>query len=507
MKMRILLIVLLVAGLAFTSASVFSEPQYGGKLVMGINDEVTRMDPHLQGQRSGITMISRNIYSGLLAFNPSMEVVPDLATEWEFDEENIVWTFYLREGVKFHNGEPFTAEDVKFSFERIMDPDTGSPHARHFVAVKDIEVVDDYTVKIFMEEMDSSFLEALAYSQVVIVPQSVVEEEGNLNTVAIGTGPFKMDHRRPDVETVLVRNEDYFREGLPYLDQIQFRIMPDDTARSVSLRTGQVDVMDRIPFDMLPALEADPEVNVYGGPGLNMRVAVPNLNREPWDDPLVRQAFQIGIDKEAIVGFVIRGYGEPLINGPLPSILPGHLDDPVFEDLPDREKAKELLAEAGYPDGFSSKLLSFSEITILADTAIALREEAAKIGIDLELELMELGIVQSRRQERDFDLVITGFGADWTQSWLSGPYATGSTGNQNDFSDPEIDALLRDARMETDPEARDEIYRDIQRKLMELNPNFPLFSAYEFFALSSHVKGYEFKPSTELNFAEMWLDQ
>ena len=480
--------------------------EYGGTLIVGVSDEVTQLDPHFTSQQAHGIMIARNVFNGLLKTNPAWEVEPDLAERWEVSADGLTWTFYLREGVRFHNGELFTAEDVKFSLERLIDPESGSTHAGAFDPNMTVAIVDDYTVTITLSAPDADLLDTLAGPSMAMVPKSVVEAYGNLNEIVVGTGPFYLAERRADVKTVLARNPEYFEDGLPYLDRIEFRIIQDDTARLVALRMGEVHFIDRVPWQMIEAMESAQGVRAVGGAGINLRIMSPNINREPWDDPLVRQAFYMGLNKQEIVDVVLAGYGEALLGGVIPSTLTGHNPNACYPDG-DVDGAKALLAQAGYPDGFTTKLLTFGDIQIYVDYAQIVREQAKKFGITVELELLELGIVQARRAAQDFDLVGAGIGGlTNSHSFIANTYGAASSRNFNGYTDPVIEDLLAQSKAATSTEEREQILIDMQELLCESMPVFPLFNGYTHWGISEKLKGWEFNPGYVQYFGYVWLE-
>lgn len=504
----VLALALIAAVGATTVVFAQSSPVYGGRLVLGVADEAVKLDPILTSQRGYEQMIARTVYSGLLRYNDSMEVSADLAERWETSSDGLTWTFYLRSGVLFHNGTPFTAADVKYSIERLKNVDAGSLFTNDFKGVAEVQIIDDLTVRFVLSKPDALLLNALCNPSIVMVSKALGDSGADFNTVVVGTGPFMLADRRVDVSTTLVKNPFYFIPGLPYIEVMEFHIIADDTARTVGLRTGELQFCDRISSEspeLLATLENAPGVSIVGGPGLNLRCAIPNIDREPWNNPLVRQAFSMGIDREALIEAVLGGYGEPLDGGAIPSIMPGHREEPCAPH--DVNAAKQLLAQAGYPNGFTSKILSFGEISLLANTAVVLREQAAAMGITLEVELYELAIVQARRNARDFDMVIAGIGGIASPyTWLYNPYGTGSARNYNKFSDPQIDALLEQVKAETDQEVQNALYLQIQDLLCESMPTFTLYSGYDFYGLSDKVKNFVFRPTVAQSFLEVWLE-
>jgi peptide/nickel transport system substrate-binding protein len=506
-RIRDALVLLLAVLLAtWLSPAGHTAPVRGGTLVVGANSECLKLDPHLTLEISCRTMVGRHIYSGLVKFNQTMEVVPDLAEKWEVSSDGKVLTFNLRRGVRFHNGDELSAEDVVVSLDRIRDPKTASPLRTSFASIEAVDAVNALTVRVRLAKPDAAIMTTLAEPQAAILPRGVLRQRGDMNNVAVGTGPFRLLSRRKDVNTVLARNDRYFVPGIPHLDRIEFRIITDDTARSVALRTGQVQFMDRVQEATAAVLRRIPGIVIVSGPSLNLRAAIPNLQRRPWNDVRVRQALAIGIDRKEIVDGVLGGQGEALTSGPIPSNLWAALSEPCYP-RPDVARAKELLAQAGYPNGFSSSLMSFGEISLLSDTAIALREQALRLGIDLKLELLELGIVQSRRGRGDYDVVIGGFSASDPDPWLSRVFQTGGTGNFNKFSDSQVDALLDRARSTSDQAQRKTLYQQAQRRLCELAPVIWLYTGNEQFAMRPEVKGYLFRANNEHNFEAVWLQR
>jgi peptide/nickel transport system substrate-binding protein len=232
----------------------------------------------------------------------------------------------------------------------------------------------------------------------------------------------------------------------------------------------------------------------------------PNINREPWDDPRVRQAFYMGLDKQEIVDVVLAGYGEALLGGVIPSTLAGHNPDACFVDG-DVEGAKALLTAAGYPDGFTTKLLTFGDIQIYVDYAQIVREQAKRFGVTVELELLELGIVQARRAEQDFDLVGAGIGGlTNSHSLIANTYAASSSRNFNGYNDPVLEDYLLQSKAAATQEERNAILIAAQEYLCTTMPVFPLFNGYTHWGVSDDLKGWEFNPGYVQYFGYVWLE-
>src|SRR5690606_3805931 len=276
---------------------------------------------------------------------------PALAESWEISEDGLTYTFNLRQGVMFHPpvSREFVAEDVKYSFERILDPETASPATDDLSGVESIEIPDDYTVVMTMKAPDASFLAKLMGNSLKVVPRETVEENGDLMQVMVGTGPFVFEEYVPNSMVSLTANPEYWEEGKPYVDAMEMQIIPDATSRSTALTSGTVDFIEYAPAQDLPIYEADDTIVVTGDENTNIRYMDINVSREPFNIPEVRKAIAMVIDRQPIIDSAVFGAGTAT-NILFPATFWAGFESEIPE--PDIEGAKALLAEAGYPDGF-----------------------------------------------------------------------------------------------------------------------------------------------------------
>lgn len=481
------------------------DPKPGGILRVGLTADPAELDPHKTNLTAAWHVIE-HVYNGLVTTNPALEPVPNLAESWDISEDGRTYTFHIRQGVLFHNGRELVADDVKYSYERVLDPETASPAAADLASAESIEVVDDYTVEITLEAADSSFLAKLMGSSLAIVPQEVVEAEGDLMNTMVGTGPFKFVEYVPNSMLVVEANPDYFEEGLPYLDGIEFQIVPDNTARTTALSSNTVDFIEYAPAQDMPIFEADESIVVTGDENTNIRYFAFNTEREPFTDVRVRQAVAMAVDRMPIIDAAIFGAGQPT-NIVFPATYWAGYESEI--PAPDYEGAKALLAEAGYPDGFETELHSWSQYPFLSNAAIVLQEQLKQIGIESELRFEENATYLANYFDSNFDISVTGTSAyvdpnDVIQS----NFASDSGNNASNYASEEMDALIVAGMEETDQEARAAIYREIQELIKTDLPWVPLFIASQYEAMKDFVKGYDHYPTgSNVSFKKVWLDQ
>ncbi len=481
------------------------EPKPGGTLRVGLSADPAELDPH-RTRLTAAWHVIEHVYNTLVTTNESMEPVPSLAEEWEISDDGLTYTFKLRQGVLFHNGRELVADDVKYSFERIVDPELGSPSASDLANVETIEVVDPATVAITLTAPDSSFLAKLINSSLAIVPQEVVEENGDLMQVMVGTGPFRFVEYVPNSVVRLERNPDYWEEGKPYVDEMEMQIIPDNTSRTTALVTGTVDFIEYAPVQDLPIFEGDDTIVVAGDENTNIRYMAVNIQREPFNIPEVRQAISMVLDRGPIIDAAVFGAGTAT-NILFPESYWAGFPSEIPE--PDIEGAKQLLADAGYPDGFETVIHSWSEYPFLSNAAIVIQEQLKQIGIESELDFQENAIYLENYFSGNFDLSVTGTSAyvDPNDIVLAN-FGTDEANNGIGYSNPEMDELIAQGMEETDQEARAEIYRRIQEIILEDLPWINLFIANQYEAMKEYVKGYVHIPTgANMSLKDAWLDQ
>ncbi|MEX2542039.1 MAG: ABC transporter substrate-binding protein [Trueperaceae bacterium] len=501
-----LLLLTVISFIVLLLGSVLAQaPQPGGTLTIGTNTECLVVDPHKSNEKACRTMLGRHVYSGLVKFNESMEVVPDLAESWSESKDGITWTFKIRDGVKFHDGSDLTLDDIVYSFERIRDPETGSPYARFFDSVREVRATEDNEIVFVLSEAAAPFLAGLANPFVNIVSRNVAESN-DLSEAIIGTGPFEVSERLPDQRQVLVRNENYFVPDRPYLDSLVFLVMPDESARSAALRVGEVDFVDTAQAAIVRVMEMNLDIKVEGGATGNWRWLMLHMEKEPLDNQQVRQAINWALNREEITEAAVEGMGEPLYGGPIPSFHWAALPEPCVS--PDPDRARRLLEEAGYPDGFRVTLTTSSTFPWMVSSSLAIQSQLQAIGIDARLETIEWGVMVERMEQGDFEMVMSGFSANVDpHDYFARSYQAGAGANYNRLDDQQVDELIDQGARELNQEERAQIYWDLQRHLCDVSATLPLYSGGEFQLMWNHVNGYSFLADGEHVFVDAWLDK
>jgi len=265
--------------------------------------EAEGFDPHTVPAHSSI-QIYMQVYEGLLTTSPEGEIEPQLAESWEILDDT-TYQFNLRQGVKFHNGQEMTAEDVKFSYERILDPETASIAKSNFEMVDNIEAPDDYTVIVNLEDSYADFLINVAHVYSAIVPKEVVEEHGDLMNEMVGTGPFQLEEWEPDNYTLLTRNEDYYLEDEPVVDGVRYSIMEDESARIAALRAGNTHLTS-ISSEAVTILDNTPGLDIIEYPDFDYTYWGFNVMEEPFDEAKVRLAMSYAIDRELLAEALMK---------------------------------------------------------------------------------------------------------------------------------------------------------------------------------------------------------
>jgi len=489
-----LMLWLLAAGStpAFAQGTTAGEkPKYGGILRVAVQ-EPPNLDPHLS-----ISFLPHNIgsliYNGLVRFPYGHEqkdpydltILPDLAERWEYlDDKTAV--FYLRKGVKFHNkppvnGREVTAQDVKYSLDRFA---AKSGFRARFDDVDRVEAVDDFTVKIVTKHPFAPLLAQLATpSHNFILPKEAAERYGDFNKpeAAIGTGPFILERYDRGVKLVFKRNPEYYIKGLPYVDGIEWQVTPEIAARLSLLRTGKVDFVGVAGLlageEAIPLRRTNPELKFFKYQSLNWGKFYMRTDQPPFNDIHVRRALSLAINRQAWLEALEFGEG-CLVTGPIPCALPEwRLDakeiDPARAKYLvgfDREEAKRLLAEAGYPRGFTTPMYHHHGYPTPWPSRYELAvDELSKVGIKIELQPEEYGKYISTTYLGKFDKLAMGPITPFLEvdDFLYGVFYPGQPNNRGHIDDPELNAMLIAQRRELDPEKRKRIVHNIQRYLAD----------------------------------------
>lgn len=504
-----------------TTATDASEPAEsdGGTLVVAISEDPGQYNPALTTSGS-VHTASELMYNGLVAYDDDFAPQPDLAESWEIEEDGALYRFVLRDDVVWHDGTPFTSADVKYTFENVLTEFHSRTAASVGALLESVETPDDTTVEFHFSEPYAPLLQQLDVTEAPILPAHVFEgtnpEENPANTEPIGTGPFMFSSRAADEELVFAKNPDYFKPGLPILDQVVMRVIPDEGSQVLALESGEVDWLWGVPGPDLERFQNDENYGTLdtlvnpGGANCIMTISF-NLDRPMLQNVKVRRAIAHGLDRDAFVERVAFGQGNPA-TAPISSGIPTAYADGL--DLPDYDpaEAERLLDEAGWEregdgvrtaqgvdgvdDGTSLKIGAhmFPSFAPYGELMKALLRE---IGVDVEINALERAtMVEEVFTQRDFDTNIISYcnGTDpevgIRRMYISSNIAPIPFSNSSGYTNETVDALFDEARNTVDPEARSAVYRTLQEILVEELPYFWLVETTSTRLYTSECSGF-----------------
>ncbi|HXV60019.1 MAG TPA: ABC transporter substrate-binding protein [Vicinamibacteria bacterium] len=468
----------------------------GNSLIFASTADATTLDPHNTTDSQSDQVIWM-VYNALIRYDEDMRFVPDLATRWSVAEDDVTWTFELREGVRFHDGTAFDAQAVKANFDRVLDPEQGHNRRDLFAPIERVEVADDFTVRIVTRYPFGAFEPMMAHVSAAIVNPTVARARGKSfgysAEATSGTGPYKVVRWRKDLELVLERNEDYFGEN-GKLETIVYRPITEAASRVIALESGDVDVITHVPPPDLRRLEENPDIAIIKTLSIGAQQFRFHCKREPFRDPRIRQAISHAIDRRAIIDNLMAGMVAPS-TGPLTPRIRGRAE---LGEIPhDPEKAKALLAEAGLPDGFRTKITTTPRYNMGVEIAQAVAAQLAKVGIESEIEVLEWGTIRQYwggllPEDCPLEIFIMGAGASSADAdWGLRPIFATQERNENNYgyySNAEFDEVIHEAMRTVDPSERNALYRRAQEIVYLEDPGAVwLFDNYHVVAARSNV--------------------
>lgn len=490
-----------------------ADSEYKDTLVYALNTDVQSLDPQIQNDTTSEQVV-KMLYNTLLKFQDDGTVVGDLAESWSVSEDKLTWTFNLKQGVKFHNGKELTSADVKATFDRALNAEAGGLRTTEIIKMfTAVEAPDPYTVTITTDGPYGPMESLMCNMSLGIMDADYIEQYGlDLGTSVEGengTGPFKVVSWERDQEIVVERFDDYF--GTPAkLKTVVYTVIPEAASRVIALETGEVDVIDKPTNEDLERLEADTEnFTVLRKPTISQRLFRFGCNDPIISNTKVRQAIVYAIDRQAIIDALFTGSAYPS-TAPLAPVTFGYSDLGEIEQ--DLELAKSLLAEAGYPDGFDTKIVTTERYQNGIELAEIISQQLAEIGINAEIEVWEWSALSASwngitADEFDQPIFIMGAGPSMRDAdgGLRGLYTTSDTGlndrNYGFYSNAEVDALIDQGMQETDQQKRVEIYKEAMEILYREDPaGFWLFDMYGLAITSSKVEGVTLSPISTITF-------
>ncbi len=521
-----LIVLASMAGAMGTALAQGPAPVRGGTLVYARGMDAVGLDPAHESDGESFKVCD-NIYEGLVRFaDGGTDVEPCLATRWDVTPDGLVWTFHLRRDVRFHNGDALDAMAVAYSFERQWsareprhaDHGIGGPYPFWgYLGMDDIleaiEVLGPMTVRFRLKTPSAPFLSNLACNFATIVSPRESHTWGEeFFRHPCGTGPFRFAEWERSSTLTLVRNDDYW--GIPpYLDRIVFRSIPENSTRFFELLSGSVHLMDGIPPDEVPAIRENRQLNLHGEAGMNVAYLAMNLDHEPFGDARVRRAVNHAINKEAIVSGLYAHLAE-IAAGPLPPNVFGAHDGLVSYEH-DPELARELLTEAGYPDGFETTLWTMSGPRPYTAQPLrraqVIQANLAEVGIVARIVSYEWGTYLGRVHRGHHDMALLGWQADngdpdnFLYVHFAKKAAIPPAGNIAFYRNDRVDGLLIAGQRTVTPDERLPYYREAQEIIHRDAPWVPLVHTMELAAMRRGVFGYRLHPTGRVLLSRVWL--
>ena len=497
---------LALGALAVGRPAAAQTPKPGGTLISAQATEATGLDPQL------VPALSRSrrsplMYSQLVRFDETMTPRPELAESWETSKDGLAWTFRLREGVKFHDGQEMTSADVKFTFDRLFEK---SPGKSDFIAVDRVEPAGKYAVKFTTREPFAGLLAALGGFWGFIISEAGIKKHGDLNKAALGTGPFMLADWKVEQQLVLKKHPGYFKKGQPYVDELIVRTIPDEANIVAALRTGQIQhafIEDNKNYNLL---KDEKSLTGYRSSRLGYDYLNITATRGPLKDVRVRQAISWAVDRSQVLRVAAAGFGRLTAPATAP-MRQWQLPEEAWMKYykPDVEKAKKLMAEAGQSGGFTVKCMVIPTFPTMVSGAPVIANQLKRIGITMEIENVEYAIWIKRWLAHDFDMTMNttpGY-ADPDTAFFRALHSTKGQ-NWNSWSVPDLDAMLEEGRRTMDFKKRKDIYDRVQIMILENVPHLWLFSADTIDFTQTSVKGFRQHPTTLLyGFEGVWMDK
>lgn len=473
-----------------SSAQTDTETETRDTLNVAIMTDPEGLDPQKTAATSTY-FVTMNIYEPLVIMDENWQVQPRLAESWEVADDYQSVTFHLKKGVKFHNGREMTAQDVKYSIERLHEDD--SPKKKYYTNITGAEIADDYTITFTTEKPDAVLLTSFAYPWSVIVPEECAD---TLKTNPVGTGAYRFKSWVPQQELNLTRNEDYY-DTPASIENVVYKVVPDATTAMVGILNGDVDLVD-VTGSPIDPIENNPAVSLYKKGINSVTVLGMNLDNPYLSNELVRQAMACAIDKDEIIQAVNQGNGDP-VGSYLPSSAAEYID--TTDILPyDVDRAKELLTQAGYPDGFTIGLTLPKSYPMYTSIGQIVADQLERIGIHCEIEVVEWADwMQNVYTDKKYDMtVMANSGRLSAYDFIARFHS--QSGDYISFKTGEADAILDELKDELDPDKRTQLVEDFQRLVAEKVPVVPIETQHRIYAMNSALEGYVMYPTETTEF-------
>lgn len=461
------------------------EPTYGGSVVVGIQQDLDSLDPHL-AVAAGTREVLFNIFEGLVKPDEDGNLVPAVASDYSVSDDGKIYTFKLREGVKFHNGATVTAEDVKYSIDRCAGKLGGEALVSALSVIDSVNIVDQSTIQIVLSEPDT---ELIGYLTVAIIPK----DYDNQAQAPVGTGPFQFVSYTPQQNLIVKKFDDYWQDGVPYLDQVEFKIVSNTDSVLLDLKGGSIDIYAYLTADQANELKSSFQI-LEGNMNLVQALFLNNKS-DLFDDVKVRQAIAYAVNRQEILDMVAGGkgtiIGSNMFHG-FSKYYDAELADVYAQDI---KKAKQLLKEAGYPDGFEMTIKVPSNYQFHVDTAQVIVEQLKQVGITAKIELVEWTTwLSDVYKARDYEATVIGLDAQLAPKDLMDRYASDASNNFVNFSNTQYDDILKKAIATTNDDEKVKYYKQLQKILTDNAASVYIQDPALTVAMNKKLAGYKFYP-------------
>jgi glutathione transport system substrate-binding protein len=492
-------------------SSALALPAWAAKdAVIAVASTFTTLDPY-DANDTLSQAVAKSFYQGLFGFDKDMKLTNVLAESYQASSDGLTYTIKLRSGVKFQDGTDFNAEAVKVNLDRASNPDNHLKRYNLFKYIATTEVVDPSTVKITLKQPFSAFINNLAHPAAVMISPTALKKYGkDIGFHPVGTGPFAFDTWNQTDFVKVKKWDGYWKKGYPKLDSITWRPVVDNNTRAAMLQTGEASFAFPVPFEQAKLLEGNSKLDVVTTPSIMQRYISLNVTQKPFDNPKVREALEYAINRQALAKVAFAGYATPATG-----IVPPSID--FAQSYPaikyDPAKARELLKEAGFPNGFETTLWSSHNHSTAQKVLQFTQQQLAQVGVKVKVTAMDAGQraaeVESKGQkESGVRMFYTGWSAstgeaDWaltplfaTTSWPPAIFNTAF------YSNPQVDKDLADALKTTDRDQKDKLYKDAQDRIWNDHPWIPLVVEQLLSANNKNLSGFYVMPDTSFNFDE-----
>lgn len=463
------------------------EPTYGGSVVVGIQQDIDSLDPH-KATAAGTKEILFNIFEGLVKPDENGNLINAVASDYSISEDGLEYTFAIRDGIKFHNGNNVTVNDVKYSLERVSGLLDGTALISSLKVIKSVDIIDDKTVKVTVSTPNAELIYSFTTA---IIPEGSAESGASK---PIGTGPFKFVSYTPQEGIVVEKNTEYWQSGIPYLDQVKFKIVNSSDTALMELQGGSIDIYPYLTDSQASQLEGT--FNISSAASDVVQALFLNNSQKPLDDVRVRQAICYAINRDSINDFVSGGKGTIISSAMLPTLKDYYVDlNDVYGTSSNVEKAKELLSEAGYPNGFELIIAVPSNYQFHMETAEVIVEQLKEVGINAKINGIEWNTwLSDCYNGRNYQATLCGITSDLTPGYLLNRFKSDSAKNFVNFNSKEFDSAYDETQKILDLKQKGEKYKELEKIITNEAASAFIQAPPLTVAINKKLEGYKFYP-------------